>query len=392
MIQTLTIKVRLYPGNKDKVLIDDTYIAIRNAYNHVSKYIYDTKITNFYRLNELLYRELRNRYNLKSQMAQSVLKTVIAKYKTLISNKHDWTLIRFKAFEYDLVWNRDYSINKKKFSINTLNGRIKLNYNASYFKKYFNHSLYSFGTSKIIKKDDKYYLYIPVDVTCKEYIPSSSIVGIDRGINYLATTYDGGITRFFSGKAVKQKRAKYKQTRQLLQTVKTSSSRRRLKKLANKENRYISNINHCIAKALSTSNPLGTSFILEDLSNIRPSLTKVRLNNRYLSLSWAYSDLAFKLEYKAKLNGQRVLYVDPHYTSQACVKCAHISKNNRDKHKHIFVCQKCGYSSNDDRIGAMNLYLKGLDIVNKEHDSLFRGESLINDLISVNHPIVTSAI
>ena len=76
MIQTLTIKIRLYPGNKDKILIDNTYIAIRKAYNYVSLYIYNTEIIDFYKLNKQLYKDLRNKFNLKSQMAQSVLKTV----------------------------------------------------------------------------------------------------------------------------------------------------------------------------------------------------------------------------------------------------------------------------------------------------------------------------
>lgn len=28
---------------------------------------------------------------------------------------------------------------------------------------------------------------------------------------------------------------------------------------------------------------------------------------------------------------------------------------------HLFNCKKCGYKSNDDRIGAMNLYRMGIN-------------------------------
>ena len=45
-------------------------------------------------------------------MAQSVMKTVIARYKSAKSNGHEWSLIDFKLAEYDLVWNRDYSLTK----------------------------------------------------------------------------------------------------------------------------------------------------------------------------------------------------------------------------------------------------------------------------------------
>ncbi|GIP31424.1 hypothetical protein J2TS4_06340 [Paenibacillus sp. J2TS4] len=55
--------------------------------------------------------------------------------------------------------------------------------------------------------------------------------------------------------------------------------------------------------------------------------------------------------------------VDPRYTSQACPKCEHTERANRDKKKHRFCCQKCGYRSNDDRIGAMNLQRIGIQYI-----------------------------
>ena len=72
-----------------------------------------------------MYYGLRDKYSLKSQMAQSCMKSVIAKYQSAKSNGHKFSLINFKKNEYDLVWNRDYSLNfdKQMFS----NVAIKLN-------------------------------------------------------------------------------------------------------------------------------------------------------------------------------------------------------------------------------------------------------------------------
>ena len=80
-------------------------------------------------------------------------------------------------------------------------------------------------------------------------------------------------------------------------------------------------------------------------------------------VSWSYGDFIEKLSYKALKNGSLVTEVDPSYTSQTCPVCGHIAKNNRNKSKHIFTCKACGYSSNDDRIGAMNLYNKRVETV-----------------------------
>ena len=68
-----------------------------------------------------------------------------------------------------------------------------------------------------------------------------------------------------------------------------------------------------------------------------------------------------KLIYKAKKNQCSVIKVDPGYTSQCCPVCGHSEKSNSDKKMHLFTCKNCGYKSNDDRIGAMNLYRMGIN-------------------------------
>ena len=125
-------------------------------------------------------------------------------------------------------------------------------------------------------------------------------------------------------------------------------------------------VNHCVSKALVESNPEHTLFVLEDLSGVRSATEKVRRKDRYVTVSWAYYDLEQKLKYKAALKQSSVLNVDPHYTSQACPKCGHTEKANRNRKMHIFCCKACQYKSNDDRIGAMNLYRMGYDYLLSE--------------------------
>ena len=129
-------------------------------------------------------------------------------------------------------------------------------------------------------------------------------------------------------------------------------------------------VNHCISKALVESNPKGTLHVIEDLSGIRSATERVRVNDRYVSVSWSYYDLEQKLIYKANEHGQKVIKVNPRYTSQTCPKCGHIDKANRNKQKHIFCCKNCGYTSNDDRIGAMNLYRMGIEYLVESQTSI----------------------
>jgi IS605 OrfB family transposase len=331
----------------------------------ISSVIFSAKELKQKKLHNALYSEIRSRFSLGSQMACSAIITTLARYKSAKSNGHKWTEIEFKHPECDLVWNRDYSLTDNMFSVNTLDGRIKLRYQIKGMKKYFD-GTWKFGTAKIINKFDKWFLHIPMTKETRQFQNSeiNNIVGIDLGINFLATTYESnGKTDFFSGKQVKNTRGQYKATRKELQQRQTPSARKRLKATGQRENRYITDVNHCVTKALATKYPKRTLFVLEDLSGVRGATEKVRIKDRYVSVSWAFLQFRQMLEYKAELYGHKVIAVPPKFTSQTCPKCGHIHKDNRNKKTHTFCCKNCSYTSNDDRIGAMNLYRKGINFL-----------------------------
>ena len=361
---TITAKVQIAATDTDKVLLNKTMSVYCDACNYVSDYVFRTHDLKKFSLTKILYSALREKFSLKSQMAQSVFKTVIARYKSILENQNEWIKPSFKKPQYDLVWNRDYSLTQNCFSVNTLNGRVKLPYFAEGMSKYFNHSIYKFGTAKLVNKHGKYYLHIPVTYEVEESNISDicNVVGIDRGINFVVATYDSKHkSGFVSGKAIKQKRANYSRLRKELQMRHTPSSRRRLKAIGQRENRWMQDINHQVSKALATGNPKHTLFVLEDLTGIRNVTERVKTKNRYVSVSWSFYDLEQKLIYKAKQNQSSVIKVDPRYTSQCCPACGHTEKSNRNKKIHLFTCKNCGYTSNDDRIGAMNLYRMGIN-------------------------------
>jgi IS605 OrfB family transposase len=361
---TVTAKIQISVTETDKALLDNTMSAYRSACNYVSDYVFRTHNLQQYSLQKETYTVLREKFGLKSQMAISVIRTVIARYKTILETQNEWIKSSFKKPQYDLVWNRDYSLTQNCFSVNTLQGRVKLAYFSKGMEKYFDHSTYKFGTAKLVNKHGKYFLHIPVtyDVPESNIYEICNVVGIDRGINFVIATYDSNHkSGFVSGREIKQKRAHYSKLRKELQKVHTPSSRRRLKAIGNRENRWMNDINHQVSKALVYNNPKHTLFVLEDLTGVRNATERVRVKDRYISVSWAFYDLEQKLIYKAKQHQSTVIKVNPRYTSQCCPVCGHTEKSNRNKKIHLFCCKNCGYKSNDDRIGAMNLYRMGIN-------------------------------
>ena len=274
--------------------------------NCISNYCFEHKCIKREIVHKELYSLIRNIFGLKSQMACSAIITVIAKYRSILDQQHTWIKANFKKPQLDLVWNRDYSLVQGVFSVNTLSGRLKCPFYSKWMERYFDKDKYKFGTAKLVQDHKgKYYLHIPVTTQIEELQVSniSHVVGIDRGINFIAVSYDSkGKSTFFDGGKIKHKRAHYKELRTELQKKQTPSARRRLKKIGSRENRWMHDVNHCVSKALVTSNPSKTLFVLEDLSNVRQATEKVRRKDRYVSVSWSFYDLEQKLKYKAQQN------------------------------------------------------------------------------------------
>lgn len=379
---TLTIRVKLATSeheSKELASLCDNYTS---CCNDVSDWIGEHHTLSQKKINEAVYHPLRDKYGLLAQMTQSSIRRVIASYKAIHSRmerrnegkpKGRRTACYSVKPEYssagvDLLWNRDYSYSPKTetFSLPVMNGRIRVK--AQWKGTPDEYRTARFGTARLVSKRGKWYLLIPIAIPVPD--PTSSpktIVGVDLGIRMLATSYDGKNTLFQRGGEVKNKRGKYKRLRQQLQKRGTRSARRRLKTIGDRENRWMTDVNHQASKALVNHYDRDTMFVLEDLTGIRNATERVRIKDRYVQVSWSFYQFRQMVEYKAKKNGQTVLFVDPSYTSQTCPKCGKIRKANRDKKRHLYVCRNCGYRSNDDRIAAMNLRHKGYDLLNSQY-------------------------
>ena len=385
------IKARIVFDNQNDILkMVESQEAFRQGCNFVSDYIFNNDFPlNATVLNKVIYNDLRERFGLKSQMAQSCIRTVVARYKTVQTQlrkqrvwdgyKKDnhgkdvknyinkdltflWKPIVFNRPQLDLVRNRDYSYTKdNKMSLNTIHGRVVVKPIYDGFKQYFDGS-WTLGTAKILKSGKHWFMHIAVTKTIDDItVKPKNVVGIDRGLRQIMTTYDQkGNAVFYSGKQISHKRRNYSRLRKELQSKNTKSAKRRLKQIGERESRWMNDVNHCLSKTLVKQYGEHTLFVLEDLTNVTFNTVHNRKKeNRYEHHSWSFYDLEQKLVYKALSNNSQVITVSAHYTSQRCPKCGYIDKDNRDKTKHEFCCKQCLYTSNDDRTAAMNIQFLG---------------------------------
>ena len=397
-----TMKLRLHTDEDTNKLFSDVTVRFAEACNFISDYVFNHGfVLNYITLQQQWYQTIRSQYGLKSQMAISAFKTVTARYKAVKEQLFQspfryededenvyyavrtlewlWKPVHFKRPQADLVRNRDYSFvdGGRKLSVNTLEKRVCVKFDTpKCFAKYFNPDEgWSFGTGKLVKLKGKWYFHIPMTKTIPDTFDGKKpahIVGIDRGIRFLATTYDEkGKTRFISGKKISAKRDTFKRVRAELQSKGTKSAKRVLKRLSGRENRWMSDVNHQISKTLVQKYGKDTLFVIEDLTGVsfeEKNISRDNAKQRNQKRSWAFYQLEMFLKYKAMEIGSDVLKVPADYTSQRCPKCGRIHKENRNHKTHEYICDACGYRSNDDRIGAMNIYALGTLFVSGDNN------------------------
>jgi len=120
-------------------------------------------------------------------------------------------------------------------------------------------------------------------------------------------------------------------------------------------------------------------IILENLKNIRRRVKRTKELNGRLH-RWSFRKLQFIIEYKARLNGINVIYVNPKGSSSYCPRCGgRLSPNGRYR---VLRCKRCGFEEDRDVIAVLNLLRKyqmdvGASSVHPESPSMKRGGKAI---------------
>lgn len=304
--------------------------------------------------------------NLPSAVVNQNIREVKALYKLFKKSKSAKDNLSFKYNQPLCFNNQNYKIkshfvsfplytNKSKrywFPV-VQNGRFKE------LKAYINGGA-KLGKSSLFRKNNKYYLAVTISVEIKQSLGDNTM-GIDIGLNQLAVasikdSSDKEINRaFFNGKEAGFVRKKYRGVRRSLGKAKQP---KKIKEIKDKESRYVTDLNHKISRQLidlAVQEKVST-IVMENLKNIRKTAYSSSKADKNLN-SWAFFELQMFIDYKAKLSGIEVVYINPKYTSQTCSVCKAIKKTNRDR--NLYSCE-CGHRVHADLNAARNICSKEL--------------------------------
>lgn len=198
---------------------------------------------------------------------------------------------------------------------------------------------------------DEEYAHISVTIADSvEDTDTGRFIGVDLNttghVAVVSNVETGKIWKL--GKEANHIALKYREIRRQLQR---QGKYRKVKQIKNRQQRLIRNLNHHISKKIvQTAKTSCCGIQLEKLTYIRQR-AKTAKSFRYSLNNWSFYQLQKMIEYKAKLQGMVVAYIDPRYTSKICSRCGHVGERD-DK---TFKCLYCGHVDHADVNASFNI-------------------------------------
>ena len=219
---------------------------------------------------------------------------------------------------------------------------------------------------KLVKygKSTRIFLLLSIDIPAKKQVLDKDVVlGVDLGIKcplYLAINKNdnfkmqiGDIEHFHNQRTMFQKR--FKSLQKLMCTQGGHGRKKKLEpleKLKEKERNWVHTQNHVYSREVikqALKHNAGTIHMesLKDFGKGKEGYVKDEY--KYLLRYWSYYELQSMIEYKAKLEGIEVKYIDPAYTSQTCSYCG---ERGERKKQEEFVCTNPQCKRRGEKINA----------------------------------------
>ena len=256
---------------------------------------------------------------------------------------------------------------------------------------------------------DSFYAYVAVVFPEEEPEISGRYIGVDRNtrghIAVVANPESGKIWKL--GKMRYHTHKKYENIKKRLYNM---GKRKQLKAVEIREKNIVKDLNHKISrKIVDVALYNGCGIKLENLKGIRKLNSKIggageneknksenkkreqkgdksrnkEINKNsiktkskaekqlwsceYSLNNWSFHQLQQFIEYKARLRGVEVAYIDPHATSKKCSRCGRTG----NRHSKQFECPHCGHVDHADVNAAFNIALtpKGSGQFSAERDA-----------------------
>ena len=361
MNQALTVRCKLIIPINFQDQVDETLVGFADACNQILAVAKRDHCWNTTKLHHKVYKTTREATGLKSNhVCQAIRRVINQKKASKQIHKFRPTSISLDARTFK------YFEDKQQVGITLKSNRVNFDLKIGGYQIALLRGQTPTSATLSKNRQGDYYINIVVEVPTQPRNQTPKVLGVDLGLRDIASTSTG---KSWNGQQLREIRTKFARVRASIQSKRTKSSKRLLRRLSGRERRFQKWVNHNISKQLVEEAKNFGVIAFEDLTGIRQR-AKVRKSQRREHNSWAFYQLRLLSEYKANVAGIDLILVDPRYTSKTCNCCKVIG--NRNGKNFSCVNKLCGWVGDADHNGALNIAnLAGVVVNQPESSTMF---------------------
>ena len=338
--------------------LDDLFSIYCEIVNFLISHAHENNITSFYRLKKETYKGLRREYpELPSHYLYTACQMATVIFKSFRKRKKKGKAKGKPVFKKEVIMLDDHlfklDLEKGTVKLSTPDGRIQLEfYPAKYHEKF---KTWKVGQAWLVRTPKGVFLNVVFSKEVEVGEPKA-FVGVDLNENNVTISLPNGEFIQIITHEREVRTGYFVKRRKIQKKLKTGKRRKELlEKYGERERNRLTDLYHKLANKIVKLAEKYGGIALEDLTEIRDSIRySVEMNGRLHR--WSFRKLQSISEYKAKLKGIKVVFVDPAFTSSLCPVCG--VKLSSNGHR-VLKC-KCGFEADRDVVGSWNVRLRAL--------------------------------
>jgi predicted transposase len=204
-----TLQIKLLPDETQHSALKETMQVFNEACNYIAEVAFGEKCASKFALQKLVYEEVRKQFGLSAQLTIRAIAKVVEAYKRDKSKQcffkstgavvYDQRILSFKGLD--------------KVSLLTMQGRLSTPIQMGQYQRVQWHC--AKGQADLVLVNGALFLLVVIDTPEALPIDPSGFIGVDLGINKVATDSDGDS---FCGSTVERVRQRYHSLCQRLQS------------------------------------------------------------------------------------------------------------------------------------------------------------------------------
>jgi len=356
--ETIKLTARFKLKNPPEGL-DDLFSTYREIVNYLITYAFENNVTSFYRLKKETYKTLRREYSkLPSHYLHTACQMATSIYKSYRKRKKKGKAKGKPVFKKSVMMLDDHlfklDLEKGIIKLSTPKERIQLEfYPAKYHGKFRG---WKVGQAWLVKTPKGVFINVVFSKEVEVGEPKV-FVGVDLNENNVTLSLPNGEFVQIITHEREVRTAYYLKRRRIQRKIRVGRKRKELlEKYGGRERNRLNDLYHKLANKIVELAEKYGGIALEDLTEIRASIRySAEMNGRLHR--WSFRKLQSIIEYKAKLRGVRVVFVNPAYTSSLCPVCG--EKLSPNGHR-VLKCSNCGFGADRDVVGSFNISVRAL--------------------------------